>query len=146
MPAAKKRKTVPKHDADTTVDAQLSGIDESELQETAIPVSSHVLRLASPVFDAMLSANMQESHSKRIEVDIGSPEEMKELYSFLLPNGRSKRVDANNVEGIFKLSDYYQIKHLQEECERFLVATLDVKNADSILRLSSDYNNQHLKD
>ena len=52
-------------------------------------VSSVVLRLASPVFDKMLSSVMVEGREKQLDVDIATKGEFANFYLFLLP-GRAR--------------------------------------------------------
>ena len=86
-------------------------------------VSSHVLRLASPVFNAMLTSGMIEGQAQRIKVDIASKEEFDKFYRLLLPAyGRKEQLSEGCVDAILALSDYYQVEALKAECEAYLMS------------------------
>ena len=78
-------------------------VDMSDI-EIELPVSSSVLRLASLVFDAMFSSGMEESNTKRIKVDFVSQDEFIEFYNLLLPSGRAKPLNRDNVYSILARS------------------------------------------
>merc|ERR1712232_1346560 len=81
-------------------------------------VSSHVLRLSSPVFEAMFDSQMIESQSKRLSVEVASKEAFEAFYEMLVPvSARKRRVLESDLAGILSLSDYYQVDALREECE-----------------------------
>mmetsp|Transcript_115166 Transcript_115166/g.221952 ORF Transcript_115166/g.221952 Transcript_115166/m.221952 type:complete len:218 (+) Transcript_115166:49-702(+) len=81
-------------------------------------VSSHVLRLASPVFEAMFNSEMLESQSKRLSVEVASKEDFDAFYAMLEPvSARKRRVLESDLPGILTLSDYYEVDALREECE-----------------------------
>eukprot|EP00928_Gymnodinium_smaydae_P097198 TRINITY_DN8746_c0_g1_i1.p1 TRINITY_DN8746_c0_g1~~TRINITY_DN8746_c0_g1_i1.p1 ORF type:complete len:292 (+),score=49.89 TRINITY_DN8746_c0_g1_i1:68-877(+) len=105
-------------------DVRLAFVDEGR----SMTVSSHMLAFSSPVFRAMLKSCMVEGNTKCVEVreEIGTIEEFKQFYSFLLPPTDSAAVlDKDNVNGVLAFSAYYQVDRLKRACERFLLAEVD---------------------
>lgn len=89
--------------------------------ESEMPVHSVLLRLASPVFEAMLSTDMAEKESRRVRVEAASFEDFAEFYKFLLPlRGRTMKLSESNVDSMLAISDYYQVEPLKEECAAVL--------------------------
>eukprot|EP00930_Biecheleria_cincta_P034981 TRINITY_DN24102_c0_g2_i1.p1 TRINITY_DN24102_c0_g2~~TRINITY_DN24102_c0_g2_i1.p1 ORF type:complete len:493 (-),score=72.42 TRINITY_DN24102_c0_g2_i1:89-1465(-) len=83
-----------------------------------LSVASQILRLASPVFDAMFSVDMKEASKNRIEVNVvSSKNEFEVFYCWMLPGiGRMVKVTPQNVFYLMSLSDYYQVDMLKTEC------------------------------
>jgi len=86
-----------------------------------LPVHSQVLRIASPVFDAMFEADMKERSDMRFRVDIASKDEFRDFYNCLLPGGQSSAMlSEQNVDSMLALSDYYQVQFMRDVCTDFL--------------------------
>ncbi|CAE7509031.1 CAPS, partial [Symbiodinium sp. CCMP2456] len=84
--------------------------------------SSHLLRLASPVFNRMLQSGMKEAQQGVIRVDMASPEEFKEFYSLLgLWSWSADKVTGANVDSLLAISDYYQVDIMKQACEDLLL-------------------------
>lgn len=84
---------------------------------------SQVLHLASPVFAAMLGSDMAEHRTKRIKVDteVASFKEFKEFYKLLTPvRGRRVIISKANVDHLLRLSEYYQVVSVKDECAELL--------------------------
>lgn len=89
-----------------------------EFSEEEMLVSSHTLRLASPVFEGMFASAMEEARNKRVKVDISSKEDFAGFYDLLLPGRWSpSKVTKTNVDALLVLSDYYQVEFLKAACE-----------------------------
>lgn len=111
-----------------------------------------VLTLASPVFDRMLSQEMQEKKRRKIELKGKDPEEFKTLLSFLIPGkSRSPQVTTENVDFLLQWSDEYSIDELRMECMEFIrkepasmkriqqiFTVLHIEGVEEILRSSID--------
>eukprot|EP00747_Dinoflagellata_sp_TGD_P171260 gnl/TRDRNA2_/TRDRNA2_204931_c0_seq1.p1 gnl/TRDRNA2_/TRDRNA2_204931_c0~~gnl/TRDRNA2_/TRDRNA2_204931_c0_seq1.p1 ORF type:complete len:255 (-),score=35.11 gnl/TRDRNA2_/TRDRNA2_204931_c0_seq1:90-854(-) len=86
-----------------------------------VPVHSQVLRLASPVFDAMFEQDMAEQRSKRFKVDKVSKDDFMIFYQCLLPGARPESlVSETNLETVLMLSDYYQVQFMKDVCANIL--------------------------
>ena len=86
-----------------------------------LTVCSAVLRLASPVFEAMFTSGMVEGREKAFRVVVASRREFHDFYGFMLPGeARAMQITETNVESLLLLSDYYQVVHLKAECVRML--------------------------
>jgi len=90
--------------------------DDGELQ-----VHSRVLCLASPVLDAMLSSGLAESRSERVEISITTKEAFESFYKLLMPFGwNPSEITEQNFEELLKISDYYQVLTVKEQCAAVL--------------------------
>mmetsp|Transcript_86399 Transcript_86399/g.252840 ORF Transcript_86399/g.252840 Transcript_86399/m.252840 type:complete len:215 (-) Transcript_86399:57-701(-) len=99
----------------------MSGAGEDltvEFNEGQMVVCSQVLRLASPVFAAMLASEMDEAVSKRVKVEVSSKEQFAGFYKLLLPGSWDpSQVTVRNVDFLLALSDYYQVEFVKQGCE-----------------------------
>lgn len=72
--------------------------------EGEVQVHTQVLRIASPVFDAMFSSGMMEDSSKRFRIEIASKTDFVSFYNCLLPGAScAQHVTPENVDGILEL-------------------------------------------
>eukprot|EP00928_Gymnodinium_smaydae_P047691 TRINITY_DN31843_c0_g1_i1.p1 TRINITY_DN31843_c0_g1~~TRINITY_DN31843_c0_g1_i1.p1 ORF type:complete len:245 (+),score=39.71 TRINITY_DN31843_c0_g1_i1:164-898(+) len=113
-------------------DVKLIFVDEGRCMN----VSSHILAFSSCVFRAMLKSSMVEGSTKCIEVkaEIGSIEEFKQFYAFVLPPTESGAIlDADNVNGVLAFSTYYQVDWLRNACESCLIREVDA-SAEGLLQ------------
>eukprot|EP00746_Dinoflagellata_sp_MGD_P026528 gnl/MRDRNA2_/MRDRNA2_162540_c0_seq1.p1 gnl/MRDRNA2_/MRDRNA2_162540_c0~~gnl/MRDRNA2_/MRDRNA2_162540_c0_seq1.p1 ORF type:complete len:303 (+),score=56.65 gnl/MRDRNA2_/MRDRNA2_162540_c0_seq1:86-994(+) len=85
-----------------------------------VRVHAAQLGLASPVFAAMLTSNMREGLSYRIELPDKSKEEFMMFMTFLRPVSRV-HVTVENVDQMLPWFDEYQIATLKEDCESLLL-------------------------
>lgn len=86
-----------------------------------VEVHTQVLRIASPVFDAMFSSGMMEVNTKRINIEVASKNDFVSFYHCLLPGAScAQHVTPENVDGILELSNYYQVQFLKDACIRVL--------------------------
>ena len=84
--------------------------------------SSHLLCLASPVFDRMLESGMKEAQQSIIKMEVASKEEFTVFYDLLRPTAwRDDKVTVANVESLLSLSDYYQVEAVKQACEQLLL-------------------------
>mmetsp|Transcript_144446 Transcript_144446/g.402423 ORF Transcript_144446/g.402423 Transcript_144446/m.402423 type:complete len:183 (-) Transcript_144446:122-670(-) len=80
---------------------------------------SLLLRLASPVFEAMFTSSMAEGRCSRFEVNVATKAEFEAFYAWLHP-GRDVQVDQGNADAMLKLADYYQVEQLKTTCASVL--------------------------
>jgi hypothetical protein len=103
-------------DSDLADIALVFGEDEDEMR-----FNSAILRLSSPVFNAMLTGDMCESTKKRAKVEVSGKEEFKQFYELLLPvTSRKANVTEKTLDATLVLCDYYQVGAIKDECEAFL--------------------------
>eukprot|EP00438_Fugacium_kawagutii_P012815 Skav200468 [mRNA] locus=scaffold5182:5222:5716:- [translate_table: standard] len=77
--------------------------------------------LASPVFEKMLTQDMVEKKSGRIELPGKCPKEFKVLLRFLQPiTGRRQSITDKNVDFLVQWCDEYCIDSLKDECIEFI--------------------------
>ncbi|CAE7868249.1 unnamed protein product, partial [Symbiodinium microadriaticum] len=88
----------------------------------SMPASSHLLCLASPVFDRMLESGMKEAQQSIIKVEVASKEEFTAFYDLLRPTAWSNdKVTEANVDSLLTISDYYQVGAVKQACEQLLL-------------------------
>lgn len=96
-----------------------------------------ILRMASEVFDAMLSGSMRESHTSRIELPDKDPAEWKLFYSFLDPTAcRNAKITTANVMKLVPWFHQFQVEELLKECDQIMEAYLYSKQPKSWLKLT----------
>jgi len=82
-----------------------------------MPVHSQVLRIVSPVFNAMFASDMKEASTRRVQIDLASRPDFAVFYRCLLPGEVcASHISAGNVCSLLELSDYYQIEFLKDSC------------------------------
>lgn len=87
-----------------------------------LPVSSHLLRLVSPVFEAMMATNMEEHQKTRIKVKVCQKSQFEDFYRLIQPlRPQDVRVTAATVDHVLTIADYYQVQAVKEECDRVLL-------------------------
>ncbi|CAE7618053.1 unnamed protein product [Symbiodinium microadriaticum] len=90
--------------------------------ENSMLASSHLLRLASPVFNRMLQSGMKEAQHSVIKVDVAGKDEFNAFYDLLLPKAWSAEVvTEHNVDSLLGISDYYQVESIKQKCESRLL-------------------------
>lgn len=148
---------------ETIADAVSTGVVDSfaVFSQGEVPVSSAVLRLASPVFDAMYSARATEPRPFRFRVEHGSKDAFVEFYKCLLPLQGSSAVTEEHMESVLSLAEYYKVnaEALKNDCSprinaRFQSAVLASEfslarqclkfGADPNMRQSDGYTLLHL--
>ncbi|CAE7758558.1 GAPDH [Symbiodinium sp. CCMP2456] len=88
----------------------------------SMPASSHLLCLASPVFDRMLESGMKEAQQSIIKVEVACKEEFTVFYDLLKPMAwNNDKVTEANVDSLLTISDYYQAGIIKEACEQLLL-------------------------
>eukprot|EP00927_Polykrikos_kofoidii_P045707 TRINITY_DN39766_c0_g1_i1.p1 TRINITY_DN39766_c0_g1~~TRINITY_DN39766_c0_g1_i1.p1 ORF type:complete len:599 (+),score=84.74 TRINITY_DN39766_c0_g1_i1:65-1861(+) len=115
-----------------------------------VPVSSAVLRLASPEFEAVYSSQTAKSQPYRFEVEIASKDAFIEFYTVLLPLQGPSTVTENNVVSVLALAEHFQVPNtdvLVKACSGQLSAKLqsavikcDYNTARACLKLGADPN------
>eukprot|EP00930_Biecheleria_cincta_P103871 TRINITY_DN95981_c0_g1_i1.p1 TRINITY_DN95981_c0_g1~~TRINITY_DN95981_c0_g1_i1.p1 ORF type:complete len:223 (+),score=36.80 TRINITY_DN95981_c0_g1_i1:161-829(+) len=113
--------------SESTLASQYAGVHCSDAfacfgdVDGEVEVHTQVLRIASPVFDAMFSSGMMEVSTKRIRIEVASKTDFVSFYHCLLPGASSaQHVTPENVDGILELSNYYQVQFLKDACIRVL--------------------------
>lgn len=106
------------HDPMKMFDAQ--GDLDILIEGDVIRVHSAYLGSSSPVFAALLTSNMREGLSRKLELPGKSKEELEMFLSFLRPLSRV-RVTAENVDQMLPWFDEYQIMMLKKDCESVLL-------------------------
>ncbi|CAE7897152.1 KBTBD7 [Symbiodinium necroappetens] len=97
-------------------------LEFGEDSENSMLASSHLLRVASPVFNRMFSSGMKEAQQGVIKVDVASTEEFKVFYSLLGPCAWSTdKVTEANADSLLAISDYYQVEVIKQACEGLLL-------------------------
>merc|ERR1712232_468269 len=86
-----------------------------------VPVVSAVLRMASPVCEAMFRVGMAEARSNEISVNVASKNGFVAFYEALIPaSGRQTQITRHNVTEVASLADFFQVDGLIAECATLL--------------------------
>ncbi|CAE7190690.1 CAPS [Symbiodinium sp. CCMP2456] len=104
---------------------QLGGdvrLEFGEDSESFMLASSHVLRVASPVFNRLFESGMKEAQHGVIKVDVASKQEFITFYNLLGPWAWSTdKVTEANVDSLLAISDYYQVEIIKQTSEDLLL-------------------------
>lgn len=98
-------------------------------------IGGHVSILAarSPVFAAMFQHDMQESNTREVAIEDIRPEIFKELLHYIYSGRCSNPLTEDTVQPLFVAADKYDIKDLKEDCVRYLLPSVNVKNAIELM-------------
>eukprot|EP00913_Durusdinium_trenchii_P005525 g5148.t1 len=103
---------------------KLSSLDDVNLVFNDGKTSSAcaaLLRMASPVFDAMFTSGMDEEQTMRVQVEIATKEEFDEFYKLLKPGvWTPELITDKNADSLLAISDYYGVKFITKACEKKL--------------------------
>ena len=93
------------------------------------PCYKIALSFASPYFDTMLSVNMAEGNTGRIEFPNKDPEEWKLFYSFIDPENlggkKEYNIDDTNVMLLTKYFHEFEMELYLKECDNVLTKQVD---------------------
>ncbi|GAB2233667.1 hypothetical protein Droror1_Dr00002895 [Drosera rotundifolia] len=96
-----------------------------------VAVSAHraVLVSRSPVFKAMFEAEMEESISGTIKISDVTYDSLRAFVNYLYT--AEVCLDEQIASELLVLGEKYQVKHLKEHCEKYLVSKLNWDNSVS---------------
>ncbi|GAB2289908.1 hypothetical protein Dimus_024207 [Dionaea muscipula] len=94
-----------------------------------IPANKVVLASHSPVFKAMLETEMKENISGTIKIGDVTCDLLHVFVNYLYT--ADVCLDEKIASGLLVFAEKYQIKHLKEHCERYLVSNLNWDNSVS---------------
>ena len=112
---------------------------------SVFPCHQIILAARSPVFRAMLQADMKEKQTRKIDIEDSKPEIVGEMLRFIytgdIPN---EKLDAL-ASDLLGTSDKYELNYLKKICEDKLCSTLKVDNSIECLVLGDLHNASKLK-
>lgn len=99
-------------------------------------ITCHSLLLAasSPYFEAMFGSSFIESVERRIEIKEYSYQTVEMIINYAY--GVTLNINNENAEELLKAADYFQMINLRNECEKFLVRSVDAANCLRLIRFS----------
>ncbi|CAB4266847.1 unnamed protein product [Prunus armeniaca] len=114
--------------------------------EAAGPVPAHkaVLVSRSPVFRAMFENEMEESLSSTIKIGEVSYRTLGAFVNYLYT--AEVRLDQQFACVLFVMAEKYQVQHLKDYCQKFLVANLNCDNSLSTYILAHRHNAKQIID
>ena len=114
----------------------IDGDIEVSLKDGKLCVESVVLRLASPVFESMLSAEMKESSEWKICLPDYDVNCFKDFYELLLPVS-TKKLDYGTVTKIIVIAKKYCVDSLVEKCANFIIHNIQTFDRDRYQNLGT---------
>jgi hypothetical protein len=116
-------------------------------QSQVLKVHKCILRMRSPVFDAMLSSEMCESTSGSLCIADADYNVMKELIHFIYTDDISDNKILDSIaDQLLCVSSKYQILNLLSICEDYLITNINMDNVFYYLNLASMYHTLKLKE
>ena len=147
------RVTIQRHERKEQVCDHLLGIFsdkqfcdvEISCYETVFPCHRLVLAANSPVFRAMLLADMMEKRTKTIIIEDSKPETVAAMLSFIYTGDIADGKLSELAVDLLEVADKYQLGFLSMVCEDKLCSTLEVENSIECLVLGDMYHAFKLK-
>ena len=112
---------------------------------TIFPCHQIILATRSSVFRAMLSAEMLEAQTKRIDIKDSRPEIVGEMLRFIYTGDIPDERLSEMATDLLRVADMYQLDFLRKMCEANLCSTLKVENSIELLVLGDMYHAPQLK-
>ncbi|PQP98566.1 BTB/POZ domain-containing protein [Prunus yedoensis var. nudiflora] len=114
--------------------------------ENPIPIPAHkaVLANRSPVFRAMLENEMEESLSGTIKIGDVSYDALRAFVNYLYT--AEVCPDQQLACDLLVMAEKYQVQHLKDLCEKFLVANLNWDNAFMIYTFAHQHDAKQIID
>ncbi|MED6119841.1 hypothetical protein PIB30_015360 [Stylosanthes scabra] len=114
------------HSLGTTDVVLVPSGDPSAPADASVPAHRAVLAIRSPVFKAMLENYMEESQSGTINIADVKWDTLREFVNYLYT--AEATLDEQKAHELLKLGEKYQVNHLKEHCEKYLISTLKLDN------------------
>ena len=112
---------------------------------TIFPCHQIILATRSSVFRAMLSAEMLEAQTKRIDIKDSRPEIVGEMLRFIYTGDIPDERLSEMATDLLRVADMYQLDFLRKMCEANLCSSLKVDNSIEYLVLGDMYHAPKLK-
>ncbi|XP_048129436.1 BTB/POZ domain-containing protein At4g08455-like [Rhodamnia argentea] len=107
-----------------------------------VPAHKAVLASRSPVFKAMLEHEMEESRSNNIKINEVSYDALRAFVNYLY--SAEAFLDERMAYDLLVLAEKYQVQHLKDYCEKFLVSKLNWENSIINYAFAHRHNAKHL--
>ncbi|GAB2289803.1 hypothetical protein Dimus_024107 [Dionaea muscipula] len=102
-------------------------VASDDLPDAPIPANKLVLANRSPVFKAMLETAMEESISGTIKISDVTYDLLHVFVNYLYT--ADVCLDEKIASNLLVLAEKYQVKHLNELCQRYLMSNLNWDNS-----------------
>ena len=103
------------------------------------------LAARSPVFKAMLQAEMKEKQSKKIVIEDFNPRTVAHMLKFMYTGDISVDDMEDLTMDLLRAADFYELDGLKEMCEETLCSNLSIENSIECLVLGDSCNASTLK-
>jgi len=125
-------------------DKEFSDI-EIHSDEKVFPCHQVVMAARSPVFKAMIQAEMKEKQDKKIVIEDADPSTVAEMLKFIYTGDTSLGETEEKTKDLLRVAEKYQLDDFKEVCEEKLVSNLSIKNSIEFLVLGDSHNASTLK-
>ncbi|KAI5355198.1 hypothetical protein L3X38_008093 [Prunus dulcis] len=114
--------------------------------ENSVPIPAHkgVLMNRSPVLKAMLENEMEESLSGTIKIGDVSYDTLRAFVNYLYT--AEVCLDQQLACDLLVMAEKYQVQHLKDLCQKFLVANLNWDNAFTIYTFAHHHDAKQIID
>jgi len=124
-------------------DKEFSDI-EIHCDEKVFPCHQVVLAARSPVFKAMIQAEMKEKQTKKIVIEDADPRTVAEMLAFIYSGDITLKTEGKTKD-LLRVADKYQLNDLKEMCEEKICSNLSIENSIESLVLGDSHNASKLK-
>ena len=104
-----------------------------------------ILATQSPVFRAMLLADMKEKITKKVNIIGIRPEVLAEMLHFIYTGVTSKEIAEADAGELLAAANQYQLDDLKKMCERVLCSSIRVDNCIEYMVLGNLHEAPQLK-
>jgi len=118
---------------------------EIKCNETVFPCHQLILAARSPVFKAMIQAEMKEKQTKKIVIKDSNPRTVAEMLNFMYTGDILLDKLEEIVSDLLGVADKYELNDLKEMCEEKLCSSLSVENSIACLVLGDLHHASKLK-
>ena len=112
-----------------------------------LPALKAMLRIKSPVFDAMFGSDFKESKDKELEIKDINYQSFESMLRFVYCEQLVVNNEGNPMQSlidIFKVGHKYQIKKLMNCCEEEMIELISIENIESFSKFAFNYNLEKL--
>jgi len=101
-----------------------------KVEDQEFPANKAILSYRSSYFKNVFSSNMMESHSSTIPIFNVRAKVFKAVLKYIYLE--DFEIESDIVEDLFKLSNEYNLKKLNRDCEKKLTRSIGVENVISL--------------
>jgi len=133
-----------KNDMEDLCDGQTDPDVKFKVEDQEFPANKAILCYRSSYFKKVFSSNMMESHSETIPIFNVRAKVFKVLLQYMYLE--DYEIQGDVVEDLFKLSNEYNLKGLNRDCEKMLTRSIEAGNVISFTLFAEQFEAENLRE